>query len=394
MPETHACLAMAMVGSFAIGTSSVITKMLPTSRYLGPNRLRRWNGVDGKHGFSAEFDVWSWAKEVANFDAYTFAPPTMVTPLGALSVIVAAVFASFLLNERLGHLGCAGCTLCILGSSIIILHTPEDQELETVTHFLEYAAFTVLIVSLIMASGVAPQHGRTKPLVSISIASLVGDVSVMFVKGFSVALKFTFSGENQFVYPSTYLFIFIAGVCIVVQLNYANKVLDLFSVNLCVLSSPSPRYSIPFDVPFDDKLTDVLACAWGESNLLRIEHHKRIQYRLPLSGFVVTFLGVHILNIAMLDESEAASRAASNVSLGGKWGPKWAADAALWGVCNRGGAGEETVRLERPEEEGEEYGEDVDETTALHVGGLASSSSSRGGSRRASPLPRISPRPV
>ncbi|KAJ7840258.1 hypothetical protein B0H13DRAFT_2287149 [Mycena leptocephala] len=175
----------------------------------------------------------------------------------------------------------------------------------------------------------------------------------MFVKGFSVALKFTFSGENQFVYPSTYPFIFIADVCIVVQLNYANK------------------------------LTDELACAWGESNLLRrllhrnhrrlplllqgIQHHKRIQHRLPLSGFVVTFLGVHILNLAMLDESEAASRAVSNVSLGGKWKPEWAADAALWGVCDRGGRGEETVRLERPEEEGEEYGEDVDETTAFRV---------------------------
>jgi hypothetical protein len=52
------------------------------------------------------------------------------------------------------------------------------------------------------------------------------------------------------------------------------------------------------------------------------------------------------------------------------------------------------VRLERLEEAEEEYGEDVDETTALHMGGLGSSSSSRGGSRRASPLPRISPRPV
>ncbi|KAJ6562903.1 magnesium transporter NIPA-domain-containing protein [Mycena sp. CBHHK59/15] len=97
--------------------------------------------------------------------------------------------------------------------------------------FLFYC-FTVLIFSLIMAYGVAPRHGRTNPLVYISIASLVGGVSVMFVKGFSVALKLTFYGENQFVYPSTYLFVVIAGVSIVVQLNYANKALDLFSVNL------------------------------------------------------------------------------------------------------------------------------------------------------------------
>jgi hypothetical protein len=90
----------------------------------------------------------------------------------------------------------------------------------------------------------------------------------------------------------------------------------------------------------------------------------------------------------MVDESEVASRAASNVSLGGGVSPCMhgharrnssgsAADAALWGVCDRGGAGEETVRLERLEEEEEEYWEDVDETTALHVGGLGSSSSPR-----------------
>jgi hypothetical protein len=68
--------------------------------------------------------------------------------------------------------------------------------------------------------------------VYISIASLVGSVSVMFIKGFTVALKLTFAGENQFVYSSTYVFVAVSVVCVVVQLNYANKALDLFSVNL------------------------------------------------------------------------------------------------------------------------------------------------------------------
>jgi hypothetical protein len=379
----------------------------------------------------------------ANFGAYTFAPPIMVTPLGALSVIVAAVFASFLLNERLGHLGRIGCTLCILGSSIIVLHAPEDEELETVTQFLEYAVepgapyspsfqvtdvflclgfllycFTVFIFSLIMAYGVAPKHGRTNPLVYISIASLVGGVSVMFVKGFSVALKLTFSGENQFVYPSTYLFVVIAAVCIVVQLNYANKALDLFSVNLCVLSSLS-------SVPFDERPYRVnpiyYVCFCTATIVASVILFKGFNTTSAfntvslLSGFVVTFLGVHILNLAMLDESEAASRAASNVSLGGGGASPWTHGHArrnssgslnglrtpLFGAFaieaepgSAASVGFENVRLETLEEQEEEYGEDVDETTALNVDGLGSSGSSRGGSRRASPLPRISPRPV
>lgn len=38
--------------------------------------------------------------EVLNFTAYMFAPASLVTPLGALSVIVAAVLSSKFLNER------------------------------------------------------------------------------------------------------------------------------------------------------------------------------------------------------------------------------------------------------------------------------------------------------
>lgn len=43
--------------------------------------------------------------EAANFAAYAFAPASLVTPLGALSVLVASVLASKFLNERLNLLG-------------------------------------------------------------------------------------------------------------------------------------------------------------------------------------------------------------------------------------------------------------------------------------------------
>jgi hypothetical protein len=50
-----------------------------------------------------------------------------------------AVLASFLLNEELGHLGRLGCTICLIGSLIIVLHAPEDKPVETVDEILEYA---------------------------------------------------------------------------------------------------------------------------------------------------------------------------------------------------------------------------------------------------------------
>jgi hypothetical protein len=88
-----------------------------------------------------------------------------------------AVLASFLLNEELGHLGRLGCTICLIGSLIIVLHAPEDKPVETVDEILEYALrpgaswngnlpkFVLLLTSdhrvptvLLHSNGVYPGH--------------------------------------------------------------------------------------------------------------------------------------------------------------------------------------------------------------------------------------------
>ena len=99
--------------------------------------------------------------------------------------------------------------------------------------FLLYC-FSVVVFTLFMIYSVVPKYGRTNPVVYISICSLVGSVSIMAVKGFGVAVKLTFGGNNQFTHPSTYVFGIIVTLCIVVQMNYFNKALDTFSTNVYV----------------------------------------------------------------------------------------------------------------------------------------------------------------
>ena len=77
--------------------------------------------------------------EIANFAAYAFAPAILVTPLGALSVLIGAVLGSYFLKERLGTLGKLGCATCLIGSVIIVLHAPPDKEVETIDEILQYA---------------------------------------------------------------------------------------------------------------------------------------------------------------------------------------------------------------------------------------------------------------
>ncbi|KAF9067093.1 magnesium transporter NIPA-domain-containing protein [Rhodocollybia butyracea] len=281
-------LALAISSSLAIGLSSIITKK-------GLNAAA--SESEGAYGAAAS-DNLSYLKNgvcrlfnrltllpVANFAAYSFAPPILVTPLGALSVLVGAILASFLLQEELGHLGRVGCGLSLIGSLIIVLHAPEDKDVSTVDEILSLAVsfllyvFTVLVFSMIMIYVVSPRYGKSNPLVYISICSVVGSVSVMSIKGFGIAVKLTFGNNNQFTRPSTYVFAIVSAFCILVQMNYFNKALD--TVN--------PMYYVGFST------------ATIVASLILFQGFNTTDTTNTVSllcGFVVTFLGVHILNLS------------------------------------------------------------------------------------------------
>lgn len=77
--------------------------------------------------------------EIFNFAAYAFAPAILVTPLGALSVLIGAVLGAYFLKEELGTLGKLGSAMCLIGAVIIVLHAPPDKEIDTIDEILNYA---------------------------------------------------------------------------------------------------------------------------------------------------------------------------------------------------------------------------------------------------------------
>ena len=104
-------------------------------------------------------------------------------------------------------------------------------------------SFSVVVFTLYMIAFVVPKSGRTNPLVYVSICSLVGSLSIMAIKGFGIAVKLTFAGNNQFTYISTYFFGAVIVICILIQMDYLNKALDTFSTNVCASSLPTPNTS-------------------------------------------------------------------------------------------------------------------------------------------------------
>ena len=131
-------LTLAIAAGLGIGSSVVITKK-------GLQSAGEKHGYQGEGHEYLKNPVW-WAGmitmalgEFANFAAYAFAPAILVTPLGALSVLVGAVLGSYFLKERLGQLGKIGCAIALLGSIIIVLHAPPDKDVQTVDEILHYA---------------------------------------------------------------------------------------------------------------------------------------------------------------------------------------------------------------------------------------------------------------
>ncbi|KAK2762225.1 hypothetical protein FQN54_001235 [Arachnomyces sp. PD_36] len=236
--------------------------------------------------------------EVANFAAYAFAPAILVTPLGALSVLIGAVLGAYFLKERLGTLGKMGCAMCLLGSVIIVLHAPPDKEIETIERMLDYALqpgfliylVAVIIFSVVMIYKVAPVYGKKNPLIYISICSTVGSVTVMSVKAFGIALKLTLAGNNQFTHPSTYAFAIVVVGCIMTQMNYFNKALSQFSTSIV-----NPLYYVTF--------TTATLCA--SFILFRgFNTTDAVNTISLLCGFLTIFSGVYLLNLSR-NESEA-----------------------------------------------------------------------------------------
>lgn len=110
--------------------------------------------------------------------------------------------------------------------------------LTRVAGFLLYCT-AVTAFSVFLIYKLAPVHGKSNPLIYLSICSLTGSVSIMSVKAFGIALKLTFQGNNQFTHPSTYVFMITTVVCIMTQMNYFNKALSQFPTQMYTVLLPT-----------------------------------------------------------------------------------------------------------------------------------------------------------
>ena len=251
-------------------------------------------------------------------------------------MLCSAVLASVMLNERLNIHGKLGCILAIIGSTVVVIHSPEspgvDNLYETgqnmlspckcalLTHkvlfvntctknyllgsgencckiiitnnvFITYHSFAVFILYAGSAVSLAiylifwksPKIGQTNVLVYVSICSLLGSLSVVFAKGLSIAIRLTASGNSQLLNPLAWFFLIAMATGITIQLSYLNMALDTFNTALV-----TPIYYVMFTT-LSITSSGILYKEWTKLSIANVAG--------DLCGFATTICGVFLLHM-------------------------------------------------------------------------------------------------
>ncbi|KAK6536729.1 hypothetical protein TWF281_000947 [Arthrobotrys megalospora] len=187
--------------------------------------------------------------EICNFTAYAFVDAILVTPLGALSVVITAILSSIFLKERLSFVGKAGCFVCVVGSIIIAINAPEQSAVSDIQDmkryilapgFLSYAG-VVILGCLFVIFWVGPRYGEKSMLVYLSVCSLIGGLSVVATQGLGAAVVAQAGGKPQFNQWFLYVLLIFVIATLLTEIYYLNKALNLFNAALV-----TPTYYVIF----------------------------------------------------------------------------------------------------------------------------------------------------
>ncbi|KOS23159.1 Magnesium transporter NIPA2 [Escovopsis weberi] len=242
-------ISLAVGSGVFIGTSFVLKKV----GLLTANA--KYNEVAGE-GYGYLKNAYWWAGmilmiigEICNFVAYAFTDAILVTPLGALSVVITTVLSAIFLKERLSLVGKVSCFLCIVGSIVIVMNAPQESsvaDIQEMRHyvitpgFLSYAG-VIIVGSVITAFFVGPKYGNKNMLVYISICSWIGGLSVVSTQGLGAAIIAWASGKPQ--YKEWFLWVLLVFVIgtLLTEIIFLNKALNLFNAAIV-----TPTYYVYF----------------------------------------------------------------------------------------------------------------------------------------------------
>jgi hypothetical protein len=223
-------LTLAICSGLFIGTSFVLKK----TGLLKANAKYSEEAGEG-YGYLKNAYWWTGMTlmivgEICNFVAYAFVDAILVTPLGALSVVVTTILSAIFLKERLSFVGKIGCFMCIIGSVVIVMNAPEQSavaDIQEMQHFviapgfLSYAG-VIIVGCTFIAWWAGPRYGKKSMLVYLSICSMIGGLSVVATQGLGSAVVAQAGGKPQFNQWFLYVLLVFVIATLVTEIIFLN----------------------------------------------------------------------------------------------------------------------------------------------------------------------------
>ncbi|CAL1693855.1 unnamed protein product [Somion occarium] len=187
--------------------------------------------------------------ELCNFAAYAFVEAIIVTPMGALSVVISALLSHFFLKEKLSLFGWISSIQCLLGAAILALNGPQEQSVNTIIEFrklfvtpwfLTYGG-VVILIAVFLALHAAPKWGKKSMLPYLGVCSLIGGLSVSCTQGLGACILTSIRGQNQFKNWFIYFLLFFVIVTLLTEIYYLNIALAMFNTAMV-----TPTYYVTF----------------------------------------------------------------------------------------------------------------------------------------------------
>lgn len=223
-------LILAISSGLFIGTSFVIKK-------IGLLKANDKYHEEAGEGYGYLKNAWWWLGmtlmiigEICNFVAYAFTDAILVTPLGALSVVITTILSAIFLKERLSLVGKVGCFMCIVGSIVIVMNAPQQSsvaDIQQMKHFvispgfLSYAG-VIILGCVFIALWCGPRYGKKSMFVYLSICSFIGGLSVVATQGLGAAVLAQISHGNQFNQWFLYFLLVFVVSTLLTEIVYLN----------------------------------------------------------------------------------------------------------------------------------------------------------------------------
>ena len=223
-------ISLAVASGLFIGTSFVFKK-------LGLLKANVKYNEEAGEGYGYLKNAFWWTGmtlmivgEICNFVAYAFVDAILVTPLGALSVVITTILSAIFLKERLSFVGKIGCFMCIIGSVVIVMNAPAQSSAATIQEmqhfviapgFLSYAG-VIILVCIFIAFWAGPRYGKKSMLVYLSICSLIGGLSVVATQGLGAAVVAQAGGTPQFNHWFLYVLLAFVITTLLTEIIFLN----------------------------------------------------------------------------------------------------------------------------------------------------------------------------